>query len=492
MKDGKYWMTKLGNTLAVVAEHIAVHRYEGAPDVDDRIADAMLSVVVAADKFKPRPGQDTVGYFLNYVLRRVAGDVRRGATIAKRWSDEAAVYTDVAPDWLDGNDSRDLAETLGVALHERQDGPETIGENLWKSKSGIVYETTEVVERLVNEFPDVAAKKMGVPNDDKLGVNILRVLNDAAEMTTAEPAWLQEPAPPSSALDLDYTVVEERTRMVDGVPSGTHYVLKPVENDHRLDSVVVRRVKEGHPLELPDNGNIVGALRDWLSEVSTVGTLTSSELVEAVNEASKNGAIWFPDEEAFDETRPESPGAVKEMKNDRKAVPEQVMSYARTKVLKAWSKWAWEQIKMNIDPSVTFYLSIEVEQAMRELASLIDRYSLSEQAEREIVKFITYKVMNMVTDDYETVRTEVSRPLEVGFDWFAMPEQLDADALRQKVLGWLDKVMALAVTKEEVKAADKPVKVRVWASQAAAIQAIVLTGASPQQAKMAERQAYAA
>ncbi len=162
MKDGKYWMDKLGDTLVVVAEWIAVSKYEGAPDLDDRIADAMLSVVEAANRFEPRPGQDAVGYFLNYVLRRVAGDVRRGASTAKRWSEEAAVYSDIAPDWLDGSDSRDLAESLGVTLYERQDGPETIGENLWVSKSGRVYETTEVVDRLVREFPDKAAELLGV------------------------------------------------------------------------------------------------------------------------------------------------------------------------------------------------------------------------------------------------------------------------------------------------------------------------------------------
>jgi hypothetical protein len=441
MKDGQYWLDKLGDTLVVLAEYIAVHRYEGAPDLDDRIADAMLSVVEAASRFEPRPGQDSVGYFLNYVLRRVAGDVRRGASVAKRWSDEATVYTDVAPDWLDGSDSRDLAETLGVTLYERQDGPEMAGENLWVSKSGTIYETTEVIERLVNEFPDKAAKLLGVPNDERLPVRILEVLDEAAQMTTAQPTWLQEPAPPTPA--------------VTG----------------QLDDVVVRRRQGDQVVE----------------EI-----LTGDELAEAVNQASGTGAVWFADEVEYDDTRPEREGPVTAMAEDRKAIPGRVQNLIATKVMATWNKWAEGLAEANLPVSVTTGVGIEVCAVMEGLGNLMVDADLEQQAQRAVVNAVTEEVSALTGDDFGLVRKRVARLLEVESDWFDMPEQNDAETLRQKVLAWLEKVMDLAVTREDVKAAGKPVKVHVWASQAAAIEAIVLTGASPQEAKAAERRAYAA
>jgi hypothetical protein len=442
VKDGKYWLEKLADTLTVLAEWIAVHRYEGAPDLDDRIGDAWLSVVEAANRFEPRPGQDSVGYFLNYVLRRVAGDVRRGATVAKRWADEAAVYSDVAPDWLDGSDSRDLAEALGVSLYERQDGPETAGEHLWVSKSGVVYDTTEVIERLVREFPDKAAKLLGVPQDEHLPVRILQVLTEAAEMATALPAWLQEPAPPEPA--------------VTG----------------KLDDVIVRRRR----------GNQV------VEEV-----LTGDELAEAVNEASANGAIWFSDEAPFDE-RPDRDGPVKAMVEDRRAVPYRLENFIATQIGPALREWAEGLAELALPVSVGSGVGIQITQVLERLADLMADCDLEYQAEQATVDAVTEEIITVTGDEFGVVRKLVAKRMGVMSDWFDMPEREDSETLRQRVWGWLDKLTALAVTREDVQEAHRRgerVQVHVWRSQAEAIRAIVLTGASPQEARAIEQRAYA-
>lgn len=443
MKDGKYWLGKLADTLVVLAEWIAVHRYEGAPDLEDRIGDAQLALVEAAHRFEPRPGQDSVGYFLNYVLRCVAGDVRRGATVAKRWSEEASVYSDIAPDWLDGNDSRDLAEALGVSLYERQDGPETAGEHLWVGKSGAVYDTTEVIERLTGVFPDEAAKLLGVPQDEHLPVRILQVLAEAAEMATALPTWLQEPAPPEPA--------------VVG----------------RLDDVIVRR----------RNGNRVA------EEV-----LPGDLLAKAVNEASTNGVVWFTDETPFDE-RPDRDGPVKAMVEDRRAVPYCLENFIAIRVVPALHEWAEGLAELALPVSVGTGVGINVTRVLECLADSMADCDLEHQAEQAVVDAVTEEIITVTGDEYGIVRKLVAQRMGVVSDWFDMPERDDTETLRQKVRAWVDKLTALAVTREDVQEAHRrgeQVKVHMWASQAAAIRAVVLTGASPQEARAVEQRAYAA
>ncbi|MCP4539456.1 MAG: hypothetical protein GY832_20150 [Chloroflexi bacterium] len=572
MKDGKYWLSKLGDTLVTLAEWIAVNKYEGAPDVDDRVADAMLSVVEAANRFKPRPGQDAVGYFLNYVLRCVAGDVRRGASIAKRWSDEAAVYSDVAPAWLD--DDFDIEATLGISLSERQDAPHIAEENKWVSvKSGKEFTTMEVVNMLTGEHSEWTRKRLNTKKDDaELRMALLQVLDKWAD-TSADPTWLLEPAPPA-ALCPDYDIVEE-VRMVDGKPAGTHYIFKRVEDEKR----------------------------------------------DAAEAASKNGARWM-DEVVPGDDRPDRDGAVKAMKEDRQLDP-RIVNFWENVVEPRWVKATMPETPLDKRQAIDFY-DVSLAPARSGLSRLA--HLVTDEEENRTVAMIVGSLMEMqitvahpewmedsdipdedkdriamwitVRDAIEChmypethgpatpvaelpdcksewlkdvfalgqpliqVTSERRHPPFYGSQWLAWiyhypnkpvvtwrcastvtkkrsqqayprsipftvyyvnkegkrvgrqvrrypekmafttgsggmgytPKNPDAETLRQRALAWLDKVMDLAETNENVRQAHRmgaPVKVHVWASQAAAIKAIVLTGASPQEAKTAERRAYA-
>jgi hypothetical protein len=73
LKDGTYWLGKLEGALPAVVKYMALHRYGAAPDVDDRVSDALAALVEGSTRFQPQPGKDGVGYYLQYVLSDVAG-----------------------------------------------------------------------------------------------------------------------------------------------------------------------------------------------------------------------------------------------------------------------------------------------------------------------------------------------------------------------------------------------------------------------------------
>ena len=54
----------------------------------------------AVNSFRPANGQDSMGYFLQYVLAKVAGSMRHGAQKVKDDSDMEITFTDLDPEQL--------------------------------------------------------------------------------------------------------------------------------------------------------------------------------------------------------------------------------------------------------------------------------------------------------------------------------------------------------------------------------------------------------
>lgn len=74
---------------------IALQRYSGVPDVEDRVGDALLALVEADHDFRPRPGKDGPGYRARYALGQVAGTLREQAQIVKKQSAAEIAATDL-------------------------------------------------------------------------------------------------------------------------------------------------------------------------------------------------------------------------------------------------------------------------------------------------------------------------------------------------------------------------------------------------------------
>jgi hypothetical protein len=158
MKDGSYWLDKLQGSLVKVVEYMALNRYGAAPDTDDRVSDALAALVEGSTRFQPQPGKDSLGYYLQYVLSFVAGTLRNRAQLAKDWSEEAACFTDIAPEQLG---IERLWETI----------PDESGEDdepLFVLNNHKVAGTAEIVGLIV-DHPDrrrIAAKVLGVQVTD--------------------------------------------------------------------------------------------------------------------------------------------------------------------------------------------------------------------------------------------------------------------------------------------------------------------------------------
>ncbi len=57
LRDGQYWLSKVGDALVHIVEYMALYRYGTVPDVDERASDARMGLVEAAHRFKPQPGK---------------------------------------------------------------------------------------------------------------------------------------------------------------------------------------------------------------------------------------------------------------------------------------------------------------------------------------------------------------------------------------------------------------------------------------------------
>jgi hypothetical protein len=198
LNSGAQWFARTEKALVAMARHMAEKRYGTAPDLPDRVGDAMLALAEAVNDFRPAHGQDSLGYFLQYVLAKVAGSMRHGAQEVKDSSDVEITFTDLDP------------EQLGIEyLLDRQDGPDEFGENLWVVRGGKVFDTLELIDAIAGheKRAKVALHVMGCQEDD-LRVNLLKALQDLAEQS---PDWVFEPAPPEPVADFQDTVVVRHT-----------------------------------------------------------------------------------------------------------------------------------------------------------------------------------------------------------------------------------------------------------------------------------------
>jgi hypothetical protein len=161
---------------------MALNRYGQAPDVDDRVSDALAALVEGSARFQPQPwpGKDGIGYYLQYTLSYVAGALRNGAQLAKDWSDEAACFTDIAPEQLG---IERLWETLPDETDE-DDEPQFVLNN------DKVASATEIIGLIVDhpERRRIPAKVLGVQVDDaSLAEHLESALDAIADQLRAEP-----------------------------------------------------------------------------------------------------------------------------------------------------------------------------------------------------------------------------------------------------------------------------------------------------------------
>jgi len=80
--SGATWLQRLPELVGVAA-NMARERYQGMPDVEDRVSDALLGLAEAAKEYSPySDAQDGAGYFTQFALDKVATVLRRKAAAA--------------------------------------------------------------------------------------------------------------------------------------------------------------------------------------------------------------------------------------------------------------------------------------------------------------------------------------------------------------------------------------------------------------------------
>jgi len=413
LTSGKEWLSKLETALTNVVTFMALRRYGRIPDVDDRVGDALAALVEGADRFKPQPGRDGVGYFLQYALSYVAGALRNGASVAKGWGDEAVTFSDLAPTALG---IERVWETLPGTSDEEP------GETQFVLNNGKVASTLEIIE-LITGHDDrrrIAAKHLGIQADDEaLPVRLLQALDGLASHFTADGRWIVEPSQPTSVVTHD---------------------LAP--------TTVIR------------NG------------VQT--EMSAANMREAVEAASKGTVPWVLEQcNVQYEEREEGP----DFYPDESVWPKKV---DRRLWLELLGVWAWVECPgvvldalagEDISPSSAEAAAIEL---MDTLA-----VALADEADgscRRVAGALAFRVKAQ----HDAVDKQAL--YEAFCEFFGVDgsgawdaEMPSAGALQPRVAAWIDKV-----------AAHKG----VWPSQAAAITALVLKGASPREAKAASQRAY--
>lgn len=437
IRDGAYWLAKLGETLAGVATFMALDRYGGAPDVEDRVSDALAAVVEGSHRFRPQPGKDGIGYYLQYVLSYVAGQLRRGASVAKGWSDEAVVFSDIAP------------EQMGIErLWELMPGgpDEEPDETLFVLNNGNVASTLEIV-RLIAEDDErraVAARLLGTtPEDPSLRVKVLQALDGLALQMATLPAWRQEPPEP-----------------------------EPVVL-HDLDDVVM--VRDGTQL-----------------------TISAAEMREMVEAASRSSVVWEPDDagvwyedDGIPWAKTREAEATRSFRSpyadDRK--PSRETERLMHRALDAWEAWStsrqevgtWPGAGVAILPALAGaplpldYWEQEVVSAMRALADAVA--DESEGVALTVAHSLAEELVSrgLVINSRGRLVGEFAELFGVDGTGHWDPVLPTAQGLRSRAEAWVEKVEAL----------------NIWPSQKAAIKALVLQGASPGEARAAARAAFA-
>lgn len=482
LRDGKYWLNRAATALASIAEHMARVRYGTVPDLDARVSDAQAALVEAACEFKPQPGKDGFGYFLNYVLARVSGDLRQGAQSAKDEAQAEAVFTDLDP------------EDLGLDhLYECGSAPDVAQENTWVTKWGHVRTTTEVIDALVSneKWAEWTAHLLGVEEvgSTEHRVALLRALDDLAERESSIPTWTSEPPAP-----------------------------EPILN-HSLNSTYIRRIVGGEVIE----------------ELS----LDGDEFAEEVARASASQAPWVPeqlevawepewargykwlshveendDDDLYDDEEPlgldldELLGEMEELAQPQRvlrpveaahldeAVPADRIRHAIRLIadeFKLWAECEQEPPEISRVLHLSEYstaMEIKMNSWLWRLAELMDEEDESDSARRNAVRELAefLSSVGVVAEAYWEWEVELNNQSRIAWrlrKFYDLPstsswqpeEREAASSLSARIASWLDTVSE---------------QYRFWPSQTAAIKALALHCASPYEARQIARQAYAA
>jgi len=432
MKDGSYWLDKLQGSLVKVAEYMALNRYGAAPDADDRVSDALAALVEGSARFQPQPGKDGIGYYLQYTLSYVAGALRNGAQLAKDWSDEAACFTDIAPEQLG---IERLWETI----------PDESGEDdepLFVLNNHKVAGTAEIVGLIV-DHPDrrrIAAKVLGVQAaDPDLAEQLEAALDAIADQLRAEPRWIEDRPGPAPVVT------------------------------HDLEPITVIR-----------NG--------------VQSTISAAEMRQQVEDASRKAAVWDPEQldAPFEndvlwgsQVEAEQDRAYRSAYADDSAWPKSITRDFWDILVGAWGQAGWAQDVLDALIGGETEIAEETQLVIDVMEVLSD--AVADEPDGS-VRTVARALANRVLKDGLAVKTEAGQApyealaetfgwylgVDVTYGWSAT--LATAKGMESAVTGWVGKVTALR---------------GVWKSQAAAVTALVLHDASPGESRRAARAAFA-
>jgi len=441
LKSGQEWLNGLQGALVAVVRYMALRRYGAAPDVADRVSDALTALVEGSRRFKPQPGKDTLGYYLQYVLSYVSGVLRNGAQLAKDWSAEATCLTDLVPE-CEG----DVLERLGVTRLWEGPVPEEAEGALYVLNNGQVAGATEIIELIMaqEDRRKVAARVLGIQADDTdLPVRLLEVL-DSMVIDAADPRWLYGPDEPAPV------VVGE------------------------LESVTVTVTQ----------GNVQHA-----SEMS------AADFTAAVEQASISSTPWTSELAASVVYETDSPWpswveadgirAYQSCYIDDNLWPDAVTRGLYGDVLMAWRMVGHAADVFDALMGVSTGAPDEAQCAIEMMECLADAVAgESDGSIRGVARALARRLARMpleiqVEDGRfreETLAEALCWSLGVDGTYGWHDELPSAESLRRPVEDWVGKMSRTS---------------GIWPSQKAAVKALVLHGASPHEARAAARTAFA-
>lgn len=229
--NGTELLSKFRAPLHRLAVLMAIDRYGNIPDIADRVGEARLALVQAAQDWEPKTRRDSFGYFVRYVLGQVSGGIRHGAGYAKETSAAETSFVD-------------LSEVVVARLEE----PSVLGnEALWRLNNDTIVSTPKVIDLVMADEKRVSValarlRDEGVEiTEEQLPLYLLRALTDLEEREAS-------PAPPFIGLP------PNRAPVAQG-----------------LGAITITRTKNG---------------------VSTTETIEGDVHTGLVNEASRSSVMW--------------------------------------------------------------------------------------------------------------------------------------------------------------------------------------------------------
>jgi hypothetical protein len=363
----------------------------------------------------------------------VAGTLRNRAQLAKDWSEEAACFTDIAPEQLG---IERLWETI----------PDESGEDdepLFVLNNHKVAGTAEIVGLIV-DHPDrrrIAAKVLGVQvTDPDLAEQLEAALDAIADQLRAEPRWIEDRPGPAPIVT------------------------------HDLEAITV--IRNGVQAEI----------------------LSAAEMREQVEAASRKAAVWDPEQldAPFEndvlwgsQVEAEQDRAYRSAYADDSAWPKSITRDFWDILVGAWGQAGWAQDVLDALIGGETEIAEETQLVIDVMEVLSD--AVADEPDGS-VRTVARALANRVLKDGLAVKTEDGQaPYEVlseTFGWY-----LGVDV----TYGWSATLATAKGMEHRATAWVEKIAPRCkWPSQAAAVQALVLHDASPGEAKAASRTTYAA